>query len=90
MEIPDSIHPLLTIASNILYQLSLILPNMASPQDSRTVSEMGFSPLDPVDVPIGRMTVKLYPKITAAMPVHERAHAFQVNKSALKDLPTDF
>jgi hypothetical protein len=63
---------------------------MASPQDSRTVSEMGFSPLDPVDVPIGRMTVKLYPKITAAMPVHERAQAFQVNKSALKDLPTDF
>ena len=63
---------------------------MASPQDSRTVHEMGFAPLDPVDVPIGRMTVKLYPKITAAMPVHERAHAFQVNKSALKDLPTDF
>ncbi len=63
---------------------------MASPQDSCTVSKMGFSPLDPVGVPIGRMTVKLYPKITAAMPVYERAHAFQVNKSALKDLPTNF
>jgi hypothetical protein len=63
---------------------------MASTQDSRTVSEMGFSPLVPVDVPIGHMTVKLYPKITATMPVHERAHAFQVNKAALKDLPTKF
>jgi hypothetical protein len=68
----------------------MIPPKMASTQDSHTVREMGFSPLDPVDVPIGRMTVKLYPKITAAMPVHERTHAFQVNKSALKDLPTDF
>ena len=63
---------------------------MASPPDLRVVHEMGFAPLDPVDVRIGTMTVKLYPKITAAMPVHERAHAFQVNKSALKDLPADF
>ena len=63
---------------------------MASPQDLRVVHEMGFAPLDPVDIRIGAMTVKLYPKITAAMPVHERAHAFQVNKSALKDLPADF
>jgi hypothetical protein len=35
------------------------------------------------------MTIKLYPKITPLMPVHERAHAFQVNKSVLKDLPTN-
>ena len=63
---------------------------MASLQDLRVVHEMGFAPLDPVDIRIGAMTVKLYPKITAAMPVHERAHAFQVNKSALKDLPADF
>jgi hypothetical protein len=63
---------------------------MSSTQDLCTVSEMGFSPLDPIDVPIERMTVKLYPKITAAMPVHERGHAFQVNKAALKDLSTDF
>jgi hypothetical protein len=62
---------------------------MASPQDLLTVYEMGFAPLDLVDVPIGRITVKLYPKITPAMPVHERAHAFQVNKATLKDLSTN-
>ena len=61
---------------------------MASPQDSLTVYKMGFAPLDLVDVPVGRITVKLCPKITPVMPVHERAHAFQVNKAALKDLPT--
>ena len=31
MEIPDSIHPLLTITSNILYQLSSILPKYGLP-----------------------------------------------------------
>jgi hypothetical protein len=50
---------------------------------------MGFAPLDFVDVPVRRITVKLYPKITPAMPAHECAHAFQVNKAALKDLPTN-
>jgi hypothetical protein len=62
---------------------------MVSPQDSRVIHEMGFAPLDPVNVPPGRTTNKLYPKITPLMPVHKRAHAFQVNKSALKDLPTN-
>ena len=62
---------------------------MATPEDSRVVHEMGFAPLDPVDVSVGRMNVKLYPKITPSMPVYERAHAFQVNKATLKDLPTD-
>ena len=61
---------------------------MAFPQDSCVVYEMGFAPLDLVDVPVGRMIVKLYPKISPAMPVHKCAHAFQVNKTALKDLPT--
>jgi hypothetical protein len=50
---------------------------------------MGFVPLDPVDVPVGRMIVKLYPNIIPLMSVHERAHAFQVNKLALKDLSTN-
>jgi hypothetical protein len=62
---------------------------MATPQDSRIVHEMGFAPLDPIDVSVGRMNIKLYPKIMPLMPVYERAHAFQVNKTALKDLPTD-
>ncbi len=62
---------------------------MATPQDTRVVHEMGFAPLDPVDVFVGRMSIKLYIKITPSMPVYERAHAFQVNKATLKDLPTD-
>jgi hypothetical protein len=62
---------------------------MASPQGIRIVHKMGLVPLDPVDVSVGRIVVKLYPKITPSMPLHKRAHAFQVNKSALKDLPTN-
>jgi hypothetical protein len=62
---------------------------MATPQDTRTVYKMGIAPLDPVDVPVGRMIVKLYPKIIPLMPVHEGVHAFQVNKFALKDLSTN-
>ena len=41
-----------------------------------------------LNVPVGRMTLKLYPKNTPVMPVHERA-SFQVNKATLKDLPTN-
>ena len=51
------------------------------------IYKMSFAPLDLVDVPVGRMALKLYPKITPAIPVHERAHAFQMSKAALKDLP---
>ncbi len=50
---------------------------------------MGFAPLNPVDVSVGWMNVKLYPKIAPSMPVYEQAHAFQVNKAALKDLPAN-
>jgi hypothetical protein len=63
---------------------------MASPQDLRVVHEMAFAPLNPVDIRIGAMTIKMYPKITPGMPVHERAHAFQVNKSALWDILANF
>ncbi len=62
---------------------------MASPQDSRVVHNLSIAPPDPVNVSVGRMNVKLYPKITPSMPVYEQAHAFQVNKAALKDLPTN-
>jgi hypothetical protein len=48
-------------------------------------AKMGFAPLDLVDVPVGRSTCKLYPKLTASMPVYEHAHAFQVNKTALNN-----
>jgi hypothetical protein len=62
---------------------------MVSAQDTRVVHEMGFAPLDPVNIPVGWMQVKLYPKIVPSMLVHKCAHAFQVNKSTLKDLPTN-
>jgi hypothetical protein len=58
-------------------------------QDTQVVHAMGFSPLDPINIPIGWLQVKLYPKNVPSMLVHKRAHAFQVNKSALKVLPTD-
>jgi hypothetical protein len=62
---------------------------MVTAQNTCTIYKMGFAPLDPINVPVGWMVVKLYPKIVPLMPVHVCAHAFQVNKSALKDLPTD-
>jgi hypothetical protein len=46
-------------------------------------AEMGFAPLDLVDVSVGQSSIKLYPRLTASMPVYEQAHAFQVNKTAL-------
>ncbi len=67
----------------------VLLPTIATPQDSRVVHKMGFAPLDPVDVSVGRMNVKLYPKIMPSMPMYKCAHAFQVNKATLKDLPTN-
>jgi hypothetical protein len=48
---------------------------------------MGFAPLKLVDMAVSHVSVKLYPRITATMPVYERAHAFQVNKTALTNLP---
>ncbi len=48
-------------------------------------AKMGFAPLDLVDVLVGRSTCKLYPKLTSLMPVYERAHTFQVNKTALNN-----
>jgi hypothetical protein len=50
---------------------------------------MGFTPLNLVVVHVGRMTVKLYPKIGPTMQIWERAHAYQINKTALTNLPTD-
>jgi hypothetical protein len=59
------------------------------PHDSAVVAAMGFVPLDLVNVHVGRTTVKLYPKVGPAMQIWERAHAYQINKTALTNLPTD-
>jgi hypothetical protein len=59
-------------------------------KDPAVFDQMGFAPLNLIYVLIGRVSAKLYPKISLAMPIHERTHAFQVNKAALTNLPTDF
>jgi hypothetical protein len=59
-------------------------------QDSTVYDQMSFTLLEQVDIFIGHISVKLHPKITPSMPVHKHAHAFQVNKAALTNLPTDF
>ena len=51
---------------------------------------MRFAPLNCVNVLVGCINVKLYPPLTKDMPVHERDHAFQVNKTTLTNLPADF
>jgi hypothetical protein len=49
---------------------------------------MGFTLLNLVDVHVGCTTVKLYLKIGPTMQIWERVHAFQINKTALTNLPT--
>jgi hypothetical protein len=49
----------------------------------------GFTPKDLVDISVGRISAKVYPKIAQAMPSFERAHAYQVTKTTLKNLPTN-
>jgi hypothetical protein len=48
-----------------------------------------FAPRALVPVAVGRATVNLYPVIDPSMPVEERAHAYQVNKTALVSAPVD-
>ncbi len=51
---------------------------------------MGFAPHDQVDVSVGQLHVKVYPKIGPSMVfVYKRAHAFQIVKAALENLPTN-
>ncbi len=46
------------------------------PGNPQVNAKMGFAPLELVDVAVGHMSVKIYPRITATMPVYEHAHAF--------------
>ncbi len=46
-----------------------------------------FAPRALVPVSVGHTTVNLYPVIDPGMPVEERAHAFQVNKTAQASAP---
>jgi hypothetical protein len=51
------------------------------------IQEMSFIPRDLVTVMVGRHSTTCYPKVEAKIPVHERAFACQVAKSALESLP---
>ena len=58
--------------------------------DPRAVFVMGFAPLDLVNFSVGQLHVKVYPKIGPSMVfVYERAHAFQIAKATLENLPTN-
>jgi hypothetical protein len=59
-------------------------------KDSAVYDQMGFALLDLVNVSVGHINIKLYPLFTKDMPVHERGHAYQINKAALTNLPADF
>ena len=56
---------------------------------SKPAHEMTFVPRPLVVVQVRRLQVSLYPVVDPSMSVFERAHAFQVAKSALKELPID-
>jgi hypothetical protein len=62
---------------------------MSTPHKSADVNVMGFTPLNLVDVYVGRTTVKLYPKVGPAMQIWERAHTYQINKTTLTILSTN-
>jgi hypothetical protein len=66
---------------------SPLVITMTSP--TNTMHKMSFVLKDLVAVHVGHLFASLYPKIKPSMPVFERAHAFQVSKSALKALPVD-
>jgi len=53
------------------------------------IQEMSFILRDLVTVMVGRHSTNCYPKVEATMPVHERAFAYQVAKSALESIPVD-
>jgi hypothetical protein len=64
---------------------------MSVPRNLQVNAKTGSPPLELVGMAVDRISVKLYPRITARMPVYECAHAFQVKKTALTNLPgTDF
>ena len=50
---------------------------------TQAVVGTSFAPKTLVPVSVGRTTVNLYPVVDTTMQVHERAHAFQINKTAL-------
>jgi hypothetical protein len=50
---------------------------------TQAVVGMPFAPKTLVPVSVGHTTVNLYPVVDTTMLVHEHAHTFQINKTAL-------
>ncbi len=65
------------------------MPAMSTLHESAIVDVMGFTPLDLINVHVGRLTAKLYPKIGPAMKVWERAYTYQIAKTSLTNLPAE-
>ena len=62
---------------------------MATSHPTSEDAQVGFAPKQPVPVPVGKLTVMLYPSVTPDMPIFERAHAFHVNRNALRLVPIE-
>ncbi len=50
------------------------------------VEDTGFTPQDLIEIHVGAITAKVYPKILPTMAVFECAHAFQVTETALTNI----
>ncbi len=55
---------------------------MTDPPNQAYASTL-FAPRTLVPVSVGRTTANSYPAVDHTMMIHERAHAFQINKTAL-------
>ncbi len=53
------------------------------------VAAGAFAPCALIPVSVGRFTINLYPVVDRTMSIQERAHAFQINKTALLSLALD-
>ena len=58
----------------------------ATMNDKFSIKSFGthFVPKDPRAMSYGKETLMIYPKITADMPLSEKAHAFNVNRAAIE------
>ena len=65
------------------------IPDGVPQGKSSSIAEMSFIPRELISIPVGRLSIKLYPMVEGTWAVHERAHAYQVNVSALRAAPID-
>jgi hypothetical protein len=71
---------------NLIVLLLIPLKQIVIMTSQPDLSVLGFVPKQLVPVSVGRYQVNLYPKLSPSASVVERAHAFQICKSALSAL----